>query len=79
MADSLHVALIMDGNGRWAQSRGWPRVAGHRAGAETVRRTVEAAPDLGIGTLTLYAFSAATWKRPPAIRRRPLVLPESLA
>jgi undecaprenyl diphosphate synthase len=56
----------MDGNGRWAQSRGWPRVAGHRAGAETVRRTVEAAPDLGIGTLTLYAFSADNWKRPQA-------------
>lgn len=66
MAELLHVALIMDGNGRWAQSRGWPRVAGHRAGAETVRRTVEAAPDLGIGTLTLYAFSADNWKRPQA-------------
>jgi undecaprenyl diphosphate synthase len=60
----LHVALIMDGNGRWAQSRGWPRLAGHRAGAETVRRVVEAAPGLGIGTLTLYAFSADNWKRP---------------
>jgi len=66
VADLLHVALIMDGNGRWAQARGWPRVAGHRAGAETVRRTVEAAPDLGIGTLTLYAFSADNWKRPQA-------------
>jgi len=60
----LHVALIMDGNGRWAQSRGWPRLAGHRAGAETVRRVVEAAPGLGISTLTLYAFSADNWKRP---------------
>jgi len=60
----LHVALIMDGNGRWAQSRGWPRTAGHRAGADAVRRVVEAAPDLGIGTLTLYAFSADNWQRP---------------
>ncbi len=62
--DGLHVAMIMDGNGRWAQARGWPRLAGHRAGAETVRRMVEAAPGLGIGTLTLYAFSADNWKRP---------------
>ncbi|NWF85032.1 MAG: undecaprenyl diphosphate synthase family protein, partial [Bryobacteraceae bacterium] len=54
----------MDGNGRWAQARGLPRIAGHRAGAESVRRTVEAAPGLGIGTLTLYAFSADNWKRP---------------
>jgi undecaprenyl diphosphate synthase len=60
----LHVAVIMDGNGRWAQARGLPRIAGHRAGAESVRRTVEAAPGLGIGTLTLYAFSADNWKRP---------------
>jgi undecaprenyl diphosphate synthase len=60
----LHVAIIMDGNGRWAQARGWPRTAGHRAGAESVRRVVEAAPELGIGTLTLYAFSSDNWKRP---------------
>jgi undecaprenyl diphosphate synthase len=59
-----HVALIMDGNGRWAQARGWPRTAGHRAGADAVRRVIEAAPDLGIGTLTLYAFSADNWQRP---------------
>jgi undecaprenyl diphosphate synthase len=58
--------MIMDGNGRWAQARGWPRTAGHRAGAETVRRVVEAAPDLGITTLTLYAFSSDNWKRPAA-------------
>ncbi|HKP76727.1 MAG TPA: undecaprenyl diphosphate synthase family protein, partial [Longimicrobiaceae bacterium] len=51
----LHVAVIMDGNGRWANARGMPRVAGHRAGAKAVRRVVEAAPGLGIGTLTLYA------------------------
>src|SRR5919197_4185575 len=65
MPSSLHVAIIMDGNGRWANARGLPRVAGHRAGAEAVRRTVEAAPTLGIGTLTLYAFSSDNWKRPP--------------
>ena len=63
-SSSLHVAIVMDGNGRWAGRRGLPRVAGHRAGAEAVRRTVEAAPDLGIGALTLYAFSADNWKRP---------------
>lgn len=60
----LHVAIIMDGNGRWATARGLPRVAGHRAGAEAVRRTVEAAPKLGIRTLTLYAFSSDNWQRP---------------
>lgn len=54
----------MDGNGRWANARGWPRVAGHRAGARSVRKVIEAAPDLGIGTLTLYAFSTDNWKRP---------------
>ena len=64
LSSSLHVAIVMDGNGRWAGRRGLPRVAGHRAGAEAVRRTVEAAPDLGIGALTLYAFSADNWKRP---------------
>ncbi|MGI9077106.1 MAG: di-trans,poly-cis-decaprenylcistransferase [Gemmatimonadaceae bacterium] len=60
----LHVAMIMDGNGRWAAARGLPRVAGHREGAETVRRVVETAPRLGVGTLTLYAFSSDNWKRP---------------
>ncbi|MEQ1857698.1 MAG: polyprenyl diphosphate synthase, partial [Longimicrobiales bacterium] len=59
-----HVAIIMDGNGRWAQSRGRPREWGHRRGAESVRRVVEAAPDLGVSTLTLYAFSSDNWKRP---------------
>jgi undecaprenyl diphosphate synthase len=62
---SLHVAIIMDGNGRWAQRRGLPRHSGHRVGAEAVRRVVEAAPDLRIGALTLFAFSADNWKRPP--------------
>ncbi len=63
---SLHLAIIMDGNGRWATRRGLPRAAGHRAGAEAVRRAVEAAPDLGIGALTLYAFSTDNWTRPPS-------------
>jgi undecaprenyl diphosphate synthase len=62
----LHAAIIMDGNGRWATMRGLPRIAGHRAGADAVRRTVEAAPDLGVGILTLYAFSSDNWRRPPA-------------
>ena len=60
----IHVAIIMDGNGRWATARGHLRTAGHIAGARTVRKIVEAAPDCGIGTLTLYAFSADNWKRP---------------
>jgi len=59
-----HVAIIMDGNGRWAKARRLPRVAGHRAGVEAVRRIVEAAPDLGVEVLTLYAFSSENWKRP---------------
>ncbi|MGB2589604.1 MAG: polyprenyl diphosphate synthase [Candidatus Acidiferrum sp.] len=62
----LHVAIISDGNGRWAISRGLPRSAGHRAGAESARRVIEAAPRLGIHTLTLFALSSANWKRPPA-------------
>jgi undecaprenyl diphosphate synthase len=62
----LHVAIIMDGNGRWAVSRGWPRSAGHTAGVEAVRRAVEAAGDLGIETLTLFAFSSDNWRRPDA-------------
>lgn len=63
---AFHVAIIMDGNGRWAQKRFRPRRAGHVAGAAAVRRTVEAAPGLGITTLTLYAFSADNWQRPQA-------------
>ena len=62
----LHVACVMDGNGRWAERRGLSRPAGHRAGAEALRRVVEAAPELGVGTLTVYAFSADNWKRPPS-------------
>jgi undecaprenyl diphosphate synthase len=60
----IHVAIIMDGNGRWANARGRPRTAGHLAGARVVRKIVEAAPDCGIGMLTLYAFSADNWARP---------------
>jgi len=60
----LHVAIIMDGNGRWANARGKPRNAGHRAGAEAVRRTIEAAAALGIKYLTLFSFSSENWKRP---------------
>ena len=59
-----HVAIIMDGNGRWAKSRGLPRTAGHKRGADAVRRTVEAARELGVSYLTLYAFSSENWKRP---------------
>jgi len=60
----LHVAIIMDGNGRWAQERGRRREWGHREGAKAVRRVVEASPDLGINVLTLYAFSSDNWRRP---------------
>jgi undecaprenyl diphosphate synthase len=63
-SSKLHVAIIMDGNGRWATRRGLPRTAGHRAGAAAVRRVVEGAPALGVTTLTLFAFSSDNWKRP---------------
>jgi len=66
LCSKLHVAIIMDGNGRWANRRGLPRHAGHAAGVEAIRRAVEAAPGLGVGTLTLYAFSADNWRRPEA-------------
>ena len=58
-----HVAIVMDGNGRWARKRGLPRVAGHKAGAEAVRRAMQAAADNGVEVLTLYAFSSENWKR----------------
>ena len=58
-----HVAIIMDGNGRWATARGWPRLVGHRKGAERVKEIVRCAPDLGIRWLTIYAFSTENWKR----------------
>jgi undecaprenyl diphosphate synthase len=62
--EGLHVAIIMDGNGRWATRRGLPRVAGHRAGVASVRRVAERSLDLGIARLTLYAFSSDNWRRP---------------
>src|SRR5271168_3107617 len=62
----LHVAIISDGNGRWATSRGLPRSDGHRAGAQAARAVIEAAPHFGIHTLTLFALSSANWKRPPS-------------
>jgi undecaprenyl diphosphate synthase len=63
---ALHVAIVMDGNGRWAAARGLRRLAGHRRGVRAARRVVEAAPALGVGTLTLFAFSSDNWKRPRA-------------
>jgi len=63
-APGLHVAIIMDGNGRWATKRGLPRTTGHRAGMDAVRRIAQAAADRGVATLTLFAFSADNWKRP---------------
>jgi len=62
----MHVAIIMDGNGRWATRRGLPRVAGHRAGVAALRRVVERADELGIARLTVYAFSSDNWRRPPS-------------
>jgi undecaprenyl diphosphate synthase len=59
-----HIAIIMDGNGRWAAQRGQPRIAGHRAGVEAVRSAVDTGARLGLGALTLYAFSTENWKRP---------------
>jgi undecaprenyl diphosphate synthase len=61
-----HIAIIMDGNGRWAKERGLPRSAGHRAGAESVRACVEACKEMGVEVLTLYAFSSENWRRPKA-------------
>src|ERR1039458_7970347 len=63
---TLHIGIIMDGNGRWATGRGLPRILGYRAGVEAARRVVEAAPDAGVGILTLFAFSSDNWRRPPA-------------
>lgn len=61
-----HVAIIMDGNGRWAAAHGMPRVEGHRRGVEALRRTVRAATDLGISVLTIFSFSSENWSRPPS-------------
>lgn len=65
-SEKLHVGIIMDGNGRWATRRGLSRLRGHEAGVEAIRRVVEAAPEQGVGTLTLYAFSSDNWRRPRA-------------
>src|ERR1700757_3902242 len=59
-----HVALIMDGNGRWAKARGLPRTLGHRSGVNALKRTVQAAPDLGVARLTVFGFSTENWRRP---------------
>jgi undecaprenyl diphosphate synthase len=64
MTTPAHIAIIMDGNGRWAKARGLPRLAGHRAGVESLRKTVRAVSDAGIGWLTVYAFSSENWSRP---------------
>lgn len=66
LSSKLHVGIIMDGNGRWATRRGLSRLRGHEAGVEAIRRAVEAAPEQGVGTLTLYAFSTDNWRRPRA-------------
>jgi undecaprenyl diphosphate synthase len=65
MSVPTHVAIIMDGNGRWAEQRGWPRIKGHKAGVQVVERILDAASDAGIQHLSLYAFSTENWKRPP--------------
>jgi undecaprenyl diphosphate synthase len=64
LQNGIHAAIIMDGNGRWAERRGLPRSAGHKAGVEALRRAAEAAPQLGVSTLTVYAFSTDNWRRP---------------
>lgn len=66
MQSTFHIAIIMDGNGRWAGARHLPRAFGHRAGVQAARAVIEAAPQLGVSTLTLYAFSSDNWRRPPA-------------
>ncbi|MDB5427464.1 MAG: uppS [Phenylobacterium sp.] len=72
----LHVAIVMDGNGRWAKRRGLPRSVGHQAGAETLKRIVQAAQDLGIRWLTIFGFSTETWSRPVAEVAELLALPQ---
>ncbi|CAN7349912.1 polyprenyl diphosphate synthase [Phenylobacterium sp. LjRoot219] len=72
----LHVAIVMDGNGRWAKQRGLPRTLGHRAGVEALKRTVAAAPDLNIGWLTVFGFSTENWSRPAAEVSELMALPK---
>ncbi len=73
-----HVGIIMDGNGRWAQARGLPRTAGHRAGTENLKNVLQAAGDLGIRTVTLYAFSTENWSRPRAEVRALMMLAQNV-
>ena len=73
---ALHVAIVMDGNGRWAKARGLPRSMGHRAGVEALKRTVSAAPKLGIGRLTVFGFSTENWSRPAAEVAELMALPK---
>jgi len=75
-ARPLHVAIVMDGNGRWAKQRGLPRSLGHRAGVEALKRTVSAAPKLGIGWLTVFGFSTENWSRPAAEVAELMALPK---
>src|SRR5512146_2595776 len=72
----LHVALVMDGNGRWAKRRGLPRTLGHRAGVEALKRIVEAAPKLNIKWLTVFGFSTENWSRPAAEVAELMALPK---
>lgn len=75
-ARPLHVAIVMDGNGRWAKRRGLPRSLGHRAGVEALKRTVSAAPEMGIGWLTVFGFSTENWSRPAAEVAELMALPK---
>jgi len=75
-ARPLHVAIVMDGNGRWAKKRGLPRTLGHRAGVEALKRTVSAAPKLNIGWLTMFGFSTENWSRPAAEVAELMALPK---
>ncbi len=72
----LHVAIVMDGNGRWAKRRGLPRTLGHRAGVEALKRTVEAAPKFGVGALTVFGFSTENWSRPASEVAELMALPK---
>ena len=72
----LHVAIVMDGNGRWAKRRGLPRTLGHKAGVDALRRTVQAAPELGVGCLTIFGFSTENWSRPAAEVNELMALPQ---
>ena len=76
VAQPLHVAIVMDGNGRWAKKRGLPRTLGHRAGVEALRRTVAAAPELGVTRLTVFGFSTENWNRPAAEVAELMALPK---